>query len=274
MDALFTIYRKLFARPVFHQFNKLLFLLSVRGLGLLNFGDDQASGEWHMVTRFLPTRVRSRPPTFVDVGANRGNYSALLLSAFPDAVIHAFEPHPDSYSRLQARFGSGSVTCHQTALGEAPGTVKLYDHQDATGSEHASVHSEVFSEIYKHAHTGRDVQIETLDDVAAREGVTRIDFLKIDTEGHELAVLQGARQLLESGRIECIQLEFNELNVISRVFFRDFRKQLPGFDFYRLLPSGLLPLSDKPLQTELFGYQNILAVRRNHAAQPVDSARR
>jgi len=40
------------------------------------------------------------------------------------------------------------------------------------------------------------VRVETLDDIAAKEGVEYIDFLKIDTEGHELAVLSGASRLL------------------------------------------------------------------------------
>ena len=93
-----------------------------------------------------------------------------------------------------------------------------------------------------------------------RERIDIIDFLKVDTEGHELAVLQGASSLIEDGRIGCIHFEFNEMNIVSRVFFLDFRELLHNYKLYRLLPNGLLPLGDSPLETELFAYQNIVAL--------------
>ena len=53
--------------------------------------------------------------------------------------------------------------------------------------------------------------VRTLDEVRRELGVERINLLKIDTEGFDLQVLQGARQSLEEGRIDCIYLEFNTL---------------------------------------------------------------
>jgi hypothetical protein len=106
------------------------------------------------------------------------------------------------------------------------------------------------------------IPVETLDDVAARENIAYIDFLKIDTEGHELAVLAGASRLLQESKIGYIQFEFNALNVFSRAFFRDFRAILGNYDLFRLLPRGLLPLDDNVITTEIFAFQNILAVPR------------
>jgi hypothetical protein len=102
-----------------------------------------------------------------------------------------------------------------------------------------------------------------LDDVAANEGVEYIDFLKIDTEGHELAVLSGGSRLLREKRIGHIQFEFNALHVFSRAFFRDFRNILSDYELYRLLPKGLLPLDTSITSTEIFGFQNILAVPKS-----------
>lgn len=60
-----------------------------------------------------------------------------------------------------------------------------------------------------------------------------------------------------------IHFEFNETNIISHVFFRDFWQQLPGYDFYRMLPSGLIHLKRySPLLCEIFAYQNIVAIRK------------
>jgi hypothetical protein len=52
------------------------------------------------------------------------------------------------------------------------------------------------------------------------------------------------------------------MNVISRMFFRDFRALLPEYNFFRLLPHGRIGLDDSALGTELFAYQNIVAFPR------------
>ena len=93
-----------------------------------------------------------------------------------------------------------------------------------------------------------------------RKKIKEVKFLKIDTEGNELNVLLGAKRLLKENRIETIQFEFNEMNVMSRVFFRDFLELMPDHTFYRLLPAGLLPIGKySPLTNEIFAYQNVIA---------------
>lgn len=90
-------------------------------------------------------------------------------------------------------------------------------------------------------------------------------MLKIDTEGHELNVLKGARLTIAKGMVDVIQIEFNEMNVISRTFFKDIIDILPGYDFYRLLPDGLLPLGAyKILDFEIFAFQNIVALKHGN----------
>jgi FkbM family methyltransferase len=261
MSLLRTLYRNVVTRPSFRRFNSLLFHLSLHGLGVMNYENGRISGEQHLVRRWLPKQLKKRAPVFVDVGANVGKYSALLLESFPTAVIHAFEPHPRNYAHLLDKsFPADRVRCHNIALGEAPGFLSLYDRADHDGSPHASLHEAVISEIHQQRIVNFGVPIDTLDAVATAEAITFIDFLKIDTEGHELAVLGGASRLLREGRIGFIQFEFNEMNVVSRAFFRDFRKALPDYEFYRLLPKGMVALGNSPLETELFAFQNILAV--------------
>jgi hypothetical protein len=93
--------------------------------------------------------------------------------------------------------------------------------------------------------------------------VTQIGLLKIDTEGHEMAVLMGASRLLKRGGIDFIQFEFNEMNVFSRVFMRDFFDLLPGYTFHRLLPETAIKLASyDPVFMEVFAYQNLVCVRK------------
>ena len=91
----------------------------------------------------------------------------------------------------------------------------------------------------------------------------KIGLLKIDTEGHEFEVLKGAENLLKAGKIEMIHLEFNEMNVFSRVFFKDIWDYLPNYDLYRMLPDGLVHIKNySPVFCEIFAYQNLVAKLR------------
>jgi FkbM family methyltransferase len=260
---LLIIYRWIFARRKLQKINRALFHLSLRGLGILNYENDKVSGEWYLVHKVLPALINSKRPIFFDVGANIGNFSDLLLSHFPSATIYAFEPHPKNFSALKGNRSSSNLKNYNLALGDARGELILYDRTDHEGSEHASLYEAVISEIHKKDSVGLTVSVDTLDEFSKNEKVTFIDFMKVDTEGNELAVLRGASNLLENSGIGCIHFEFNEMNVVSRVFFRDFRKLLHNYDLYRLLPNDLLPLNDAPILTELFAFQNIIALPKN-----------
>jgi FkbM family methyltransferase len=198
------------------------------------------------------------------VGANIGNYTLSLLETYPGAEIHAFEPHPGNFSTLKSNISPSNAKLYNLAVGETKGKLTLYDRADReNGSSHASLHEAVISEIHKQDILEVAVSVETLDDFCERENLSEIDFIKIDTEGNELAVLHGAKKLIESKKIRCIHFEFNEMNIVSRAFFRDFRKMLQNYDLYRLLPHGVILLDDSPLATELFAYQNIIAVPKS-----------
>ncbi|GAA3925698.1 hypothetical protein [Chitinophaga oryziterrae] len=54
--------------------------------------------------------------------------------------------------------------------------------------------------------------------------------------------MKRVKDTIERGLVNVIAIEFNEINVISRTLFRDVIDMMPGYDFCRLLPDGLLPL--------------------------------
>jgi len=258
-----NIYRWMFARPQLRRINEALFKMSLRGLGVLNYENDKVSGEKYLISKILPQIIAKEDPVFFDVGANIGNYSVSLFDTFPNATIHAFEPHPKNFFSLKERAPSNKLKCYNIAVGESQGKLTLYDRADCDGSSHASLYEEVITEIHKKNSVEFTVPVETLNEFCLERKITEIDFMKVDTEGNEMSVLRGAKKLIESGSIKCIHFEFNEMNIVSRTFFRDFRNILQDFDLYRLLPNGVLLLSDSPVLTELFAYQNIIAIPNN-----------
>lgn len=257
-DLVTALYRRIFARRRFRRWNVRLLELSLHGLGLLNYENARLSGETHLIRKVLPGLLGDEPVIF-DVGANVGEYSAALLAQFPGARIHAFEPHPRNCEKFIVPGDEARLHLHRCALGEVEADLTLFDYAEREGSAHASLHREVLTEIHGAAVATTRVPVDTVDAVAQKQGIDRIALLKIDVEGHELAVLKGASRLLAANAIRCIQFEFNEMNRVSRVFLKDFRALLPNHDLYRLLPKGMIRLGDRPLTTELFAYQNVFA---------------
>ena len=262
------LYATVFARPKLANFHYGLLKVALRGLGVMNYYDRAVSGEDFFIKRWLPRLVQSRPPVFFDIGANRGEYSVLLARQFPDARIFAFEPHPRNFAVL-AKAEIDNLSPYPIALGNQSGQTLLYDRADEDGSTNASLHPDVITELHGKGTVSHAVDLETLDRFAASVSVDFIDFLKVDVEGGELAILQGGETLIKEERIGIIQFEFNEMNIISHSFLHDFRKLLPNYQILRLLPRGLLPIPYDPLLSELFGFQNIVAVLRSEARKSV-----
>ncbi len=235
--------------------------LSFRGLGILNYENSNVSGENCFINNKLPQYISSNSPVIFDVGANVGCYSEAVLKRFPNAQLFAFEPHPVNFQRLKERL-HGNARLFNQAMGNKNGLGTLYDLCDAEGSEHASFYEDVISKIHGKKATHYQVHLETLDDFCRIHQVENIAFLKIDTEGHEFAVLEGAKKLLDTRAIECIQFEFNEMNRVSRVCLSDFQELLKDYDLYRLLPGGLLKLDERITRVEVFAFQNIVAIAK------------
>jgi len=233
----------------------------LRTVGVLNYENPVISGEHHFLTHFL----KQFPAAVVfDVGANIGEYSKMVREHAPQAVIHAFEPHPASFAALQRAASTTGIIPHQIALGDTQGEIELFDYADEAGSQHASVFRQVIEEVHRRPAESCKVRMETLDAITAELGISRIGLLKIDTEGNDLAVLKGARKLLDAGAIDVIQFEFNSMNVISRVFMRDFFALLPGYRLHRLLPDDAIEFHDyDPVFMEVFAFQNIVCIRRD-----------
>ena len=204
------------------------------------------SGEAALL-RDLAERWRGRQVTVVDVGAHTGEYATCAREAFgPDATLHCFEPHPETFALLERRLAEDPrATCHRLALGDERGTARLFS-GDAS-SVFTSLYADTFGTPGHEVTRVDEVQVRTLDELAPELGLVRIDLLKVDVEGHELAVLSGARALIEAGAIDAVQFEFGERSLYSRTFLRDFFELLgPAFDLFRVTPFGLRALRYTP----------------------------
>lgn len=261
LDKIVNIYTFIFARNFFAKFNKLLFRLSLSGLGILNYKTTAVSGE----RAFLRNYFSSKNGVLIDVGANIGCYSKEAIALNPAMIVYAFEPHPATFKLLSENLNSKNAVAINKGLSGEVGFLKLYDYKDEDGSSHASLYEDVITEIHGAGKAiAHEVELTTLDEIVKEYNIEEVALLKIDVEGNELDVLKGGNATISKGKIKAIHFEFNEMNVASRVFFRDFWKILPGYKFYRLLPNEMLEIKKyNPLNCEIFAYQNIVAILEN-----------
>ena len=256
---LIRLYKRLLVRRKLYPLHKKLLTMSLWGLGILNSENDTLSGEGHFIRFAFPRR---KDITVLDVGANVGEYADRVMKFYPQAHVHAVEPHPTSFERLARQAALHGYQAYRLAFSDTSGPGKLYDNRESVGSEHASMYPEVITELH-HATAGyTDVIVTTVDQFVVDHDIRHIDLLKIDTEGNELRVLQGSSKTIEAGHIDVIQFEFNEMNVVSRVFIRDLMSILPQYAFHRMLPDGLVKMDDgRTFVREVFAFQNIVALK-------------
>ena len=255
--------KKLGSNPLrfFHDYYRAL-----NAVGILNFRSYEELGEEHFLSHYLGLLDH---PLVLDVGANKGSYTLAVKRACPTARILAFEPHPRIFARLKAAVGP-DVQVFNTGLGDTAGTFDFFDRPDKDGGAHASLYKSVIEDIHKQTAVAYRVQISRLDDfVRENEPLSPIALLKVDTEGHELAVLRGAENSIRAGLVGAIQFEFNQTNVIARTFFKDFWEFLPDYNFYRLLPNNAIWIREYVgTFCEIFAFQNIVCIHKSICAFP------
>lgn len=257
MNPIVKIYSRVFARPACFRLNRLLYRLGLSGMGVLNFWSPTSSGESRFLAETLQGKAR---PIVLDVGANVGEYTRAVLECSASAVIHAFEPSSVACRELLAVGFNDNVKIVNSAVGSEDGELTLYDYRDKPGSMHASAYRGVIEEIHGGSAWAEKVKVQRLDTYLANNEIERVDLLKIDTEGFEYEALLGLGNYLKNGSIHTIQMEFNEMNVMSRRYFKDFWDMLRDYEIFRLLPHGMLKIDVySPLYCEIFAFQNVIA---------------
>lgn len=253
-----NLYAYIFGWPILAKLHTRLLYLSARALGMHNHASSIVSGEKKAMR--IGVHGKSVPVVF-DVGANEGQWCKELLAICPSARIHAFEPQQNLAAKIKSNYPS--VAVNNMALGDVAGALQLFDYADQPGSQHASLLRGVIDGLHHGNARSESVTVGTLDDYCTQHEVGHIDLLKIDVEGFELKVLLGAKRMLTENRIDVIQFEFNEMNVLEKIFMRDFFDLLPcSYQFFRLLPHGFLRINPRQIWiNEQFVYQNIVAVR-------------
>lgn len=140
----------------------------------------------------LLARELRRGDVVLDVGANIGYYSVTASSLVgPEGRVLSIEPDPSHFARLRrslAANGCGNAVPLQAAAADREGELELY-----LSEENSSDHAAYPVPGRRHV----TVRAADLDTLADEQGLPRVDFVKIDVQGFEPAVLRGMRGILD-----------------------------------------------------------------------------
>jgi FkbM family methyltransferase len=134
-----------------------------------------------------------------DVGANVGQSAKAYRRLFPSAQIWSFEPFPDNYAALSRSLSDGQFHPIPTALSDQVGSATL----NVGG---ASITNSL---LHRETETGKTIQIQTdtIDRFCSEHGIAAIDILKVDVEGAEDRVFEGAQGMFARGAIRSVFVE-------------------------------------------------------------------
>ncbi len=185
----------------------------------------ERNGEARLLRR-LSHVLRRDEVLILDVGANRGDWTAIAVQYFPSSTIICFEIVFRTAEKLKTRFGeSARVRVVPIGLSDKAGKrrVASFASSDAVSAIDPLPWEPVCSQVM--------CQVTTGAEFLEAEGIARVDILKVDTEGHDLMVLRGFGPFLEKSPVAVIQFEHGRMAIPSRVLLRDFYDFLSPFGY-------------------------------------------
>jgi len=233
MWRIFSRYGHLLAR---HRASVLLSLVAIFSEFYLNFYKNRSYDRRRNGEERLISLLEIAPGEVVfDVGAHDGEYARDFLRHHPHASVHCFEISPANAQRFREKQRNldGKLQLHDCGLGSEEGSFQL--------SEHPSESQIVSLHAIEGNKAGAMARVVRGDAFCQTEGISKIAFLKIDTEGHELEVLKGFGEMLKPETIRCIQFEYNETSTMAHLLLKEFFQLLEprGYILGKIYPRAV-----------------------------------
>ena len=211
-------------------------------------------GELLMIKSFI-----QKGDTVIDAGAHVGDWSSLVLEHTQnDCSVYSFEPVPHFFNKLTNALGD-RASCYNSALGNSEiSTVMNYYYEESEGCSSLFERKVLNSIPVKKI----DIQVTYLDKFCQDNNIDHIDFLKIDTEGCEWDVLQGANDLITNKKIPIIQFEYGGTYPDADITLQQVYTYLTskGYAIFRINSDGLIHTPQWKKKLENFHLSNYLAV--------------
>lgn len=219
------------------------------------------NGEYWLLDEII--RAADQRMVMLDVGANKGDWTLRAMGAANQCgkalSVVAFEPCSGTREILGDRVAKfESVQISACALSSSEGEAEFFSSTAGAGTNSLSDVSGQHSE---------KVVLTTLDAFLAKAAIPHLSMLKIDTEGFDFSVLQGANQTLAAGRVDVVQFEYNWRWLINHASLRDvfqFLKDKP-YVLGKLTGTSIDFYDEWHFEMDRYFENNYVLVRKDHA---------
>lgn len=256
-----SIYVFIFGRKTGQVINDLIFSLSIDAKGYKNYGSHSKTGEKNFIKL-----IKEDISFALDIGANVGNYTKLLLSE-TSCVVNSFEPLPEAFKELEnIKFEyPNRLYVHNFAVGNENTTQNLYFGDIKSEKASLMPNLEKLSFVKDGNNKNINVKVKKLDDCENLFKDNRIDFIKIDTEGYEYEVLLGAKNILMKHKPKFIQMEFNWHQLLKNQTLYNLSKFMNFSEVFRILPYGkkLIQIDPSRPENNIYHLSNYVFIRKD-----------
>jgi FkbM family methyltransferase len=233
-------------------------------IGLGHGGNPYVSGEIQVCD--VLNRINKDKLVIFDVGANKGNYSKMIIDKLDKKkAIYCFEPAKSTFKLLKNNLTTPSNTniyWNNIGFGSQKETKTLF--YDKKGSGKASVYCRKLNHFNLYFNKSENIEISTIDDFCKENNIFDLDLLKLDIEGHEYEALKGAENMFKNDKVLLCQFEFGGCNIDSRCFFQDFFYFFNKYNMIicRICPDKLVAVEGYNELYEHFRTTNYLAISK------------
>ncbi len=232
--------------------------LVLRFIGYNHHGNFRESGEIH----FLKKICKENTSLCIDIGANKGEYSKYILENSNHSVI-AFEPINVSYKKLKKyeKIFSKRFSVFNLAISNESGQKKIYF--DKNNLQWSSLDQKINKIDYlRNLKNFKKCKVTKLDIFwkKNKKKFKDIKLIKIDTEGHEFEVLQGAKNVIKYYKPKYIQIEYNWHHLFKNINLFTISEFLKGYEVFKIFPfkDSLLKIDPRRPENNYFNYSNII----------------
>lgn len=192
------------------------------------------------------------PQVVLEIGANNGNDSLRMLSAFPGADLHCFEPDPRPAAQLEERLQGTTARVYRSAVGAIDGPLTFHQSSGTPPTPIAGIADnwhlsgslrtpKRHLDEYPWCRFDDELTVDCtrLDTWAEQHGVDRVDFIWADVQGAERDLIEGGQQLLSRTRLLYTEYSNKELYE-GQATLRQLKAMLPGWRVVKRFPEDVL----------------------------------
>ena len=174
--------------------------------------------------------IKSKKTVIFDVGANKGQSVERFRNYLPKAKIYSFEPYVPVFEILKEKEKKDqNLKCFNFGLGSTKGIFPFYRNPDSGSNSFYKINIKRESFALSNSKVGKKnhnittpkevlefnskttVSVDTLNNFCKKQGIKKIDILKIDTQGFEAEVLKGASNMLKNIFIIELEIIFSDI---------------------------------------------------------------